>query len=558
VDPLERRDRRRAAPATRVAARYSGAVHLDPGWRSAASDRAALTFAALLGLIALGGFVRFLGIDFGRPFAYHPDENIIVGAAMDMVHDRDWNPHDFFYSSFLFDVQAVVTAIVRQTGGAPLERGQGWLFGSEALPEQFRYFLAGRAVVAAMGVLTIPVTFLIALRWGGRAAALIAAAIVALAPLHITNSRYVTTDVPVTLFCALTLLAAVEAQRRGGDRWWILAGALAGLAISTKWNGAVVLVVPLVAYLSTAAGGRDIGRLLRRRTPYLILVAAGVALITTTPAVLLDVGGVTDFLAVQAQLYARGRGNEQSPGVVFNTRALIDGIGPIAAILGSVGCLAIVAGRHRRELALPVFVVLYFVAISIPATHYERNLLPIVPYLGVAAGLLVVRSIARLGGLRPLWRRVSNGALVAGLFLVVLVAGLAPGAVSAYEDGRRLERPDTRTLALDWILSHVPRNTVVARERYTPQLTSARYRLRNHEFLWERGWTWYQTQGVRYLVTSSTIYGQFYGNPRDAVHDLFYRQLFELPEVFRVDPGPETPGPTIRIFELPMQLPFTK
>ena len=531
-------------------------MHLDPRWRSAAFDRATLAVAALLGLIALGAFVRLLGIDFGRPFAYHPDENIIVGAAMDMVHDRDWNPHDFFYSSFLFDIQAVVTAVVRATGGAALDRGQSWLFDSEALPEQFRYFVAGRVVVAAMGVLTIPVAFLIARRWAGWAAGLIAAAIVALAPLHVTNSRYVTTDVPVTLFCALTLLAAVEAQRRGGDRWWILSGALAGLAISTKWNGAIVLVVPLVAYLSTAATFRGIWPLLRRRTPYLIVIAAAIALITTTPAVLLDVGGVTDFLALQAQLYARGRGNEQSPGIVFNTRALIDGIGPVAAILGLAGCVAIVVGRHRRELALPVFVVLYFIAISIPATHYERNLLPIVPYLAVAAGLLVVRVTSRLGGMRAVSSRVSNTGLAAGLVILVLIAGLAPGAVSAYQEGVRLQRPDTRTLALDWILANVPRNTVVARERYTPQLTSARYRLRNHDFLWQRGWAWYQEQGVRYLVTSSTIYGQFYGNPKDPVHDAFYTQLFELPEVFRADPGPDTSGPTIRIFELPADLPF--
>ncbi len=321
---------------------------------------------------------------------------------MDMVHDRDWNPHDFFYSSFLLrypgrgdrgrpgdgrgDARPRAELAVRLRGSPPSSSATSSPAGS---------------VVAAMGVLTIPVTFLIARRWGGWAAGLIAAAIVALAPLHVTNSRYVTTDVPVTLFCALTLLAAVEAQRRGGDRWWILSGVLAGLAISTKWNGAIVLVVPLVAYLSTAATFREIWPLLRRRTPYLIVIAASIALITTTPAVLLDVGGVTDFLALQAQLYARGRGNEQSPGIVFNTRALIDGIGPVAAILGLAGCVAIVAGRHRRELALPVFVVLYFIAISIPATHYERNLLPIVPYLAVAAGLLVVRSPRASEGCGP-------------------------------------------------------------------------------------------------------------------------------------------------------------
>ena len=162
--------------------------------------------ATLILLASFGAFVRFLGIDFGRPFAYHPDEAIIVGSAMDMVHHRDWNPHSFFYSSLLFDVQAVVTGFVRLWGGAPLERDQAWLFGSEALPGQFRYFLAGRLVVAILGLITIIVTFAIGTRMHSVRAGLIAAAVVALAPIHVTSSRYVTTDVPLTLLCALTLL----------------------------------------------------------------------------------------------------------------------------------------------------------------------------------------------------------------------------------------------------------------------------------------------------------------------------------------------------------------
>jgi hypothetical protein len=133
---------------------------------------------------------------------------------------------------------------------------------------------------------------------------------------------------------------------------------------------------------------------------------------------------------------------------------------------------------------------------------------------------------------------------------VVVIIGLAPGLAASYAEGVRLGRPDTRSLALYWILDNVPKSTVVARERFTPQLTPNRYRLRNHDFLWQRNWDWYREQGVRYLITSSTVYGQFVGNANDAVHDSFYRELFALPQVFRADPGPDTAGPTIRIFEL--------
>ena len=526
----------------------------DPGPAAGrvASRRLTLgALSALLVLLALGAFVRVLGIGFGRPFAYHPDEGIIVGAAMDMVRDRDWNPHNFFYSSLMFDVQAVVTGIVRYLGGGTLARDQGWLFGSEALPQQFRYFAAGRAVVALLGILTIPVTFAVGARWYGIGAGLVAAAIVAVAPLHVANSRFVTTDVPLTFLCALTLLASLEAARRRGDRWWVLAGVLAGLAISTKWNGAVVLVVPVVAYLSSATTVSDVKALLRRRTPYLILASAALALVITTPALLFDAAAVRDWLILQGELYARGRANERSGSFEFHLRALVDGIGAVAFVLGLAGCLLIVIGRHRRELAIPAFVLAYLVVISIPATHYERNVLPIVPYLAIAAGLLVSRLVERVGQRFPRIGRIPGSWMAGALAFAILAVGLAPGYAAAYADGRRLERPDTRTLARDWLLINVPRKSIVAREQYTPQLTPDEYRLRNHDFLWQRNWDWYHDVGVRYLVTSSLQYARFHRNPDAPSQDAFYSELFELPEVFRADPGPDTPGPTIRIFELP-------
>jgi hypothetical protein len=105
-------------------------------------------------------------------------------------------------------------------------------------------------------------------------------------------------------------------------------------------------------------------------------------------------------------------------------------------------------------------------------------------------------------------------------------------------------------VARDWLLANVPRKSIVAREQYTPQLTPDEYRLRNHDFLWQRNWAWYREQGVRYLITSSLVYARFYENPDAPTQDTFYTELFGLPEVFRVDPDPDTPGPTIRIFEL--------
>ena len=56
--------------------------------------------------------------------------------------------------------------------------------------------------------------------------------------------------------------------------------------------------------------------------------------------------------------------------------------------------------------------------------------------------------------------------------------------------------------------------------------------------------------GARYLIASSWSYERFVDKPGTPREDAFYKALFALPEVFRVDAGLDRSGPTIRIFRL--------
>lgn len=507
-----------------------------------------LVLAGVVVVLTVGAVLRLMGIGFGNPFVYHPDEGFVVKSAMAMVDNRDWNPHNFFYSSLVIDVQALLVAVTRFAGGPPLETGQGWLFEGEAVPWQFRYFFVGRLFVASTGLATIALTYLIGRRWWGTAAGLAAAAVVAVAPLHVSNSRFATTDVPLALLCTVTLFASFEAYERRQRRWWVAAGVAAGLAVSTKWNGAAVLVVPMVTYLLTLRSGREVLLAVRDPVPYMVVGAAAVALLATTPALILDWSSVRAYLELQAELYSRVRGGGGTDGLGFHLRALAEGMGPIVAAAGVLGLLVGVLRRPRPTIVVPVFVLLYVAIISIPATHFDRNLMPVVPYVALGVGVLLAT------GARLLVRRtqLASRAVTVSLAAALLTA-LAPGAMTALDQGRQLMGTDTRTLAYDWLLANVERNTVVARELYTPQLAPDVYRLRGHDFLSRRNMAWYDDVGTRYLVTSSTIYDRFYRNPSTPGPAAFYEELFQLREVFRADPGPTTPGPTIRIFELPQE-----
>ena len=98
------------------------------------------------------------------------------------------------------------------------------------------FYVWGRAVTAILGTATVWIVYRAAMRWGARTA-LLAAVMIAVMPLHVRESHYVLTDVPVTFFVMLTFLLSLRAHERSTAWSFALAGAAAGLAGATKYNG---------------------------------------------------------------------------------------------------------------------------------------------------------------------------------------------------------------------------------------------------------------------------------------------------------------------------------
>jgi len=136
------------------------------------------------------------------------------------------------------------------------------------------------------------------------------------------------------------------------------------------------------------------------------------------------------------------------------------------------------------------------------------------------------------------------------IVIVIIAIALIPPIADDITAVRRSRAMDTRTIAYAWMLENIPHNAIVAREQYTPQVRPDQFRLRNHNRLYQRNMEWYRQLGVQYIVASSDIYVRYLDNPATPVLSAFYRDLFALPEVFRVDPAGRRNGPTIRIFQL--------
>src|SRR5881394_3989137 len=196
--------------------------------------RAALPMAAVL-LIAAA--LRFYGLGFGLPHPQaRPDETTALGHAEAILHGQ-LNPHFFNWPSVSLYLFAGVFAMAHALG-VTLTRP--------------REFLIARAVVALAGTATVPLAAVIARRVADHAAGLVAALLLAVATLHVRESHFAMTDVVMTLLL-LTSLALMMVARGGPSTWrYAAAGAVGGLASSTKYTAAVVLI--LVAAAPSIAG----------------------------------------------------------------------------------------------------------------------------------------------------------------------------------------------------------------------------------------------------------------------------------------------------------------
>jgi 4-amino-4-deoxy-L-arabinose transferase-like glycosyltransferase len=357
---------------------------------------------ALAALLAGAGAIRVVGIQYGLPFPLlNPDEENIVPRAWRMAHGGGLDPHWFDYPSLLMYVLAPF---------------QIW---SEE-PD----YLAARLVLVGLALAGIAAAWWLGGRAYGLVAGFVAAALTAVATVHVEYSRMAVTDVPLTLGVAVTLALLVRRQL-------LPAGIAIGLTASFKYPG-FVLLVPLAV-----AGWGQWRRLA------VASALAPLAFLATSPYFLLHLGtALGDVRRVQRDGARGWLGFEDDPWtpIAFVDR-LWEAIGP-AFVIALVGLLVALAQRSPADRVLAAFVVAYFLTLMPLDAHFDRYALPLVPALGALAGRL--RALA-------------------SVTLLLLVIPL----VWSIRETRPLVRTDTRVVAHDWMDRNLTPGVLVAADPST-------------------------------------------------------------------------------------------
>ena len=507
---------------------------IEREWREASDMRRATALVFLIMAVAAG--LRFWSLGAGIPYAIGVDEPEIMNRALVMMRSGDFNPRFFDYPGLYIYVQMVV-ACLRFLAGAMT--GQ-WFSLAEAHPEHF--YLWGRAVTASLGTATVALVYLIGMRWGTRYA-LVASALMAVMPLHVRESHYVLADVPVTFFVTLTFLLSLRAHEHPTSRRFLWAGVAAGLAAATKYNGAIALVLPLIAVWMTRET-----RPSRLIAAPMTVAGAAAAFLVCSPYTLLDLPAFLNGYARLMRSYAAGD-PAQNPGVTYLKHLAIAMWWPgVIAMFGGIvfGIVRTLKGPGRVRWALAVvFPLLYFAIISRQTLVFGRYLLPMVPFLCVLAAAAVVSGVSLLRRF-SIPRVVRTGLIVAFTVGVILPPGIQSVSFNLTHRAQTVEK------AYEWITANVPRDSTVVVEARNLVLPDGRYHGDNVRQLRERSYEEYVGQGVEYLVASSQCYGPYFDEPqRYQTEYADYRRLFsKAREVARFTPPSGKPWPELIIFKV--------
>jgi hypothetical protein len=346
------------------------------------------------------------------PGFFSGDDVEIHEMSLSVLYGTDWPVWElrspFFPLTFVFPMQ--------------------WAVHAAGIRDPSILVFAGRAVVAAASTAVIPLTFAAARRLaGGTAAPILAAAFVTTNQLQMAfGSSELPRPVAAVFVVGAFVLLCSERTKTS-----IVAGALLGVAAAFRFSECV-FVAPAVLMLAAA----------RRWHDAILLVIAAVV---TAACVL----AVTDYLywgapfasllaAVDYTLIERASSRGHEP--VFHYLVLLP-----YWTNWTVFALAVAGAWRSRTIALWIWIPV--LALSLLPHKETRYLIPVVPFLSIAAaiGFVEVTRFVQRG------LSASKAEMAAALLLPYMVLGMIQDA-----GGWRLRRTNREVAVARWLRDREP------------------------------------------------------------------------------------------------------
>jgi hypothetical protein len=419
--------------------------------------------AVLVGACAGGLVLRLIGLQYGLPHVYNPDEVAIMTRALSFAKGT-LNPGNFLYPTLFFYVLF---------GWVGAYLALVWISGRvRSLAElQLLYFTdptgiytAGRLLGVAAGTATIAAVYRLAQQVADSRVAAAAAVFMATAPLNVRDSHYVKHDVPATLTIVLAYVAMLRVRpetpdERTARRHEWTAAALCGVAFATHYY-CVFLAIPLVVVVIAATRSRGLGMVVRR-CAFVTAVSLAVFLLLSPYIALEPTTAWRDIIANRAIVVDRAVAQGAFAPVLRYLEMLVrDTTGLPVLLLAALGIVGMLRHQPSRALLLLSFPVSFFlfIANTFPASRYLNPIVPFVALFAAYGASVATRALSP----KP------------ALFWLLAAGAAAPAVYQSLRTDLFIRQTDTRTIGLAFVEANVPPGSTIALQPYSTPLEPTR------------------------------------------------------------------------------------
>lgn len=408
-------------------------------------------FAFITTLVIFFAFVlRYFQLNIGLPYLYFWDEPLTASNALQMMKTGDYNPHFFKYGSLMIYLNLLVDQLYRiyllLAGGLAsvanihiaADTGWHWTISHPS------FYFWNRFLTTTMGTATVFITYLISRTICNRWTGIVSAFFLAILPIHIVHSGFVTMDAPVALFVSLVALCSIFFIDQKKILYCIFSLICVGFATATKYNSGLAILLPIASLTWMSCRGE-----IPRQKFYWLAIPClpAVTFLLIMPYAILDFPNfIKDVLHQIIYYKTTGHpGATISPGwdyFSFQMREFYQNIGLIGTVLFAIG----LAGTIFRPVLLLIllFPVSYLLFMSDMTVNFHRNFIQVYPFIAVFAGVAFYNLQVALKHFYPKLKKPILIVCLAAVFV------LLPRAYDAYQTGMILHNiRDTRSAVID-------------------------------------------------------------------------------------------------------------
>ena len=404
-------------------------------------------------LTLIGLALRLWEINFGLPVVPFSNEEITTFMTVNLA-SGDFNPHHFYhphfyyYICFFFDALFILFNLAT---GHFHHLSDAWILFKK---DPTLFYTVGRSVSAVLGTLTIPLTYLMGKKVFNERAGILGALFLTFSLLHVQWSQIAYMDVPLAFFVMVSFLFGFRALENGKLLDFILCGLFGGFSMSTKYQGVVTLIWgPLACYLYALKHHKNPFSALRNVNLLVYFASFFTGFTLGTPFWLL---GFPEFFHQHKQLgiwikpYGQGHAGMEgnwnwfyylSPTTSYSTGLLVLG-------MSILGVIYLALHLDKRRFFFLSFPVLYFLIIGAAKLRQVKYIMPIVPFLCVAAGFVIVWFVDEM----MVRKKGQKSKIIFALGLLTVF----PSLVACLRYDYLKIFPDTRNLVNAWAMTHIP------------------------------------------------------------------------------------------------------